>query len=100
MLRSRSDSTYLSVQLSGTISGGYEPEMQRKSIDHFATLHGLNLGNQYYTEFITGRSTLKRSEFKQAISDASDGYFDVILVYHTSRFARNRADAIRYKQGA
>ena len=24
--------------------------------------------------------------------------FDVLLVYHTSRFARNRADAIRYKQ--
>jgi DNA invertase Pin-like site-specific DNA recombinase len=51
----------------------------------------------WYTDFITGISTLKRSGFQQALQDAQGDRFDVLLVYHTSRFARNRADAIRYK---
>ena len=71
--------------------------MQHKSIETFSNTYGLNLGTAYYTDFITGTSTLKRSGFNQALSDARKGNFDVLLIYHTSRFARNRADAIRYK---
>ncbi len=40
---------------------------------------------------------MKRSGFIQALQDAQQDHFDVLLVYHTSRFARNRADAIQYK---
>jgi DNA invertase Pin-like site-specific DNA recombinase len=76
---------------------GFGPELQHKSIETFSNTYGLNLGTAYYTDFITGTSTLKRSGFNQALSDARNGSFDVLLVYHTSRFARNRADAIRYK---
>jgi DNA invertase Pin-like site-specific DNA recombinase len=32
------------------------------------------------------------------MADAADGKFDVVLVYHTSRFARNQVEARRYKQ--
>jgi DNA invertase Pin-like site-specific DNA recombinase len=32
------------------------------------------------------------------MADAADGQFDVVLVYHTSRFARNQVEARRYKQ--
>ncbi len=76
---------------------GFGPELQHKSIETFSNTYGLNLGTAYYTDFITGTSTLKRSGFNQALSDARKGNFDVLLIYHTSRFARNRADAIRYK---
>ncbi len=76
---------------------GYGPDLQRKTLDTFANTWGLNLGNAYYTDFITGTSTIKRSGLKQALSDAHNNTFDVLLVYHTSRFARNRADAIRCK---
>ncbi len=76
---------------------GFGPEMQRRAIEVFAATYGLVLGNAWYTDFITGRSVLKRSGFKQALQDAQVDRFDVLLCYHTSRFARNRADAIRYK---
>jgi DNA invertase Pin-like site-specific DNA recombinase len=32
------------------------------------------------------------------MADAAAGKFDVVLVYHTSRFARNQVEARRYKQ--
>ncbi|MEE8157928.1 MAG: recombinase family protein [Dehalococcoidia bacterium] len=76
---------------------GYGPELQRRAIQAFADSHGVVLGDAWYTDFITGRSTLKRSAFHDAIKDAESDRYDVLLVYHTSRFARNRADAIRYK---
>jgi len=76
---------------------GFGPEMQRRATENFARTYGLVLGQAWYTDFITGTSTLKRSGFRQALADAQTDRFDVLLVYHTSRFARNRADAIRYK---
>ncbi|MBM2825438.1 MAG: Recombinase protein [Dehalococcoidales bacterium] len=76
---------------------GFGPEMQRRSVENFARTNSLHMGNSWYTDFITGTSTLKRAGFLQALSDAEIDRFDVLLVYHTSRFARNRADAIRYK---
>lgn len=76
---------------------GFGPELQRRAVENFATAHGLIMGSAWYTDFITGTSTLKRSGFRQALEDGQADVFDVLLVYHTSRFARNRADAIRYK---
>jgi hypothetical protein len=32
------------------------------------------------------------------MADAADRRFEVVLVYHTSRFARNQVEARRYKQ--
>ncbi len=32
------------------------------------------------------------------MADAAEGKFDVVLVFHTSRFARNQVQARRYKQ--
>ena len=77
---------------------GFGPELQQKAIENFAGAYGLILGNRWYKDFITGTSTLKRSKFQQALQDAQQDLYDVLLVYHTSRFARNRSDAIRYKQ--
>ena len=41
---------------------------------------------------------LKRSQFQQAVSDAEAGLYDVLLVFHTSRFARNTRHAPDYKR--
>ena len=76
---------------------GFGPEMQKKAIENFARIHGIILGETWYTDFITGTSTLKRSGFQNALIGAELNQFDILLVYHTSRFTRNRADAIRYK---
>ena len=66
---------------------GYGPELQDRAIQNFAKSYGLVLGDAWYTDFITGISTLKRSGFHQALDDAGTDRFDVLLVYNTSRFA-------------
>ena len=76
---------------------GFGPELQKKAIENFAKTYGLFLGAAWYTDFITGTSTLKRSGFLEALLGAQLNHYDILLVFHTSRFARNRADAIRYK---
>ena len=77
---------------------GYGPAMQRQSVERFAEVYDLALGEAWYTDFISGTSTLKRQGFLHALSDAALDRFDVLLVYHTSRFARSRSDVIQYKQ--
>ena len=49
------------------------------------------------TEFVTGRSVEKRTEFRLLLDDARNDLYDVLLVDHTSRFGRNQAECIRYK---
>ncbi len=77
---------------------GSGPDIQRHNIQRFAESYGLVLGQRWYTEFVTGRSVVRRKEFQQFIEDARLDLFDVLLVDHTSRFGRNQADCIRYKE--
>ena len=77
---------------------GFGPEIQRHNIQRFAQSYGLILGEQWYTEFVSGRYANKRKEFQQLLEDAELDRFDVLLVDHTSRFGRNQAECIRYKE--
>ncbi len=76
---------------------GFSPENQRKRIQEYANDHGMVQVN-FYKDLISGRSAAKRTDFQRMISDALAGQFDVILIFHTSRFARNVKDAREYKE--
>jgi DNA invertase Pin-like site-specific DNA recombinase len=76
---------------------GYSPDGQRQAIARYATDHGLTLGEEYL-DFETGRLADKRPGFQRLIEDAMDHRFDCVLVFHTSRFARNTVEAKRYKK--
>ncbi len=76
---------------------GFGPDIQRHNEARFAQSYGLILGNRWYTEFVSGRSANKRHEFQQVLEDARLDRFDVLLVDHTSRFGRNQAECIHYK---
>lgn len=77
---------------------GFGPAIQRHNEENFANNYGLILGTRWYTEFVSGRSASKRLEFQQVLEDARLDRFDVILVDHTSRFGRDQAECIQYKQ--
>ena len=49
---------------------------------------------------ITRRGETRPSglSFQRLIADAMDHLFDCVLVFHTSRFARNTIEAKRYKK--
>ncbi|HVW18278.1 MAG TPA: recombinase family protein, partial [Solirubrobacteraceae bacterium] len=44
------------------------------------------------------RKSDARPEFQRLMADATEDKFDVVLVFHTSRFARSQLEARRYKQ--
>jgi Resolvase, N terminal domain len=76
---------------------GYSPDAQRQAIARFAAENQLDLVDEY-VDFHSGwRGAEKRPGFQRLMADAADGRFEVVLVYHTSRFARNQLEARRYK---
>jgi DNA invertase Pin-like site-specific DNA recombinase len=76
---------------------GYSPDGQRQAIARYAADHGMQLTEEYL-DFETGRAADKRPGFQRLIEDAMERRFDVMLVFHTSRFARNTVEAKRYKK--
>lgn len=52
--------------------------------------------NSYIDNGISGTSDVKRESFMQMISDAKNGYFDLIITKEISRFSRNTLDSIKY----
>ena len=77
---------------------GFGPEIQRHNIQRFAESYGLELGDRWYTEFVSGRSSHGRSQLQEFLSDARLDLYDALLVDHTSRFGRNQAECIRHKE--
>ncbi len=76
---------------------GYSPDGQRQAVARYAAEHGMTLIEEYL-DFETGRHADKRPGFQRLIEDAMEHRFDVVLVFHTSRFARNTVEAKRYKK--
>ena len=77
---------------------GFSPDAQREAIRTFAAENGLALVAEY-CDFHSGwKRADGRPEFQRLMSDAAERRFDCVLVYHTSRFARNQVEARRYKQ--
>ena len=77
---------------------GFSPDAQRQAIATFAAENALGLIGEYCHFHSGWRKSEARPEFQRLMADAADGKFDVVLVYHTSRFARNQVEARRYKQ--
>lgn len=77
---------------------GFSPGAQREAIKKFAAENGFDLGEEY-CDFHSGwRKTDGRRNFHRLMADAAEKRFDVVLVFHTSRFARNQVEARKYKQ--
>lgn len=77
---------------------GFSPDAQRQAISKFAGENDLKLIGEY-CDFHSGwRKSEARPEFQRLMADAAEGLFDVVLVFHTSRFARSQIEARKYKQ--
>jgi site-specific DNA recombinase len=74
----------------------FAPEVQRKAIVKYAKEQELDLTG-WYQDFISGRAAEKRPDFQRLLQDAEQRQFDVVVVFHSSRFARNVSEARRYK---
>ena len=71
-------------------------EGQVRECTKYAELHDLRIVGTYVDRKISGK-TDNRREFQRMIDDSEKHVFDVIILYHTDRFARNRYDSAIYK---
>lgn len=89
------------IRVSDERQDEYSPDSQLKNIRAYCKQNGYILPEQYvfYDDGISGRSTKKRSQFRELIGLAKDKEhpIDAILVWKFSRFARNQEESIVYK---
>ena len=76
----------------------YGPAIQRAEQARYAQRYGLVSSEREYVDLVSGKDTLRRTDFARMIADAEAGEFDVLLCYDTSRFARNVEDAYSYRR--
>ena len=76
---------------------GFSPQAQEKGIREYAKRNNIRI-DFFYKDLISGRSATKRDDFQRMIDEAMQKKFDAILVFHTSRFARNVGEARQYKE--
>lgn len=74
----------------------WSPERQRSDIRRAADELGMVAAEPIWYER-TGSGEKSSPELARALADAKAGAFDVLVIYTTSRFARNRAESVRVK---
>lgn len=72
-------------------------ESQERLIKAYARQNGYTIMHNYIDEGISGRNAEKRPQFLQMIDDSAKGDFQYILIYDSSRFARNLEQSLVYK---
>lgn len=75
----------------------YSLESQLRLIKEFAYKNDYFLKNTYIDEGISGKTVQKRPAFLKMIEDSFSHLFDYILIYDSSRFARNLEQSLVYK---
>jgi DNA invertase Pin-like site-specific DNA recombinase len=75
----------------------WSPERQRDDLRRAGDeLHMIATEPLFYERVGSGEA-VAAVELSQALADGKAGQYDVLMVLHTSRFARNRAEAVRRK---
>lgn len=70
---------------------------QRRIVKTYAEQEGYNIVKSYVDEAESATTSDNRTAFLQMLSDAKKGYFDYIIVWQFSRFARNKEESVIYK---
>ena len=70
---------------------------QRQVLTAYAKSHNMKIAAEYIDEGISGRKAEKRPGFMQMMEDSATDSFSAVLIYDSSRFARNLEESIVYK---
>jgi site-specific DNA recombinase len=75
----------------------WSPERQREDLRRAGDELGMVRAEPLFYERVGSGEAVGVEELRQALADGKAGQYDVLVVLHTSRFARNRAEAVRMK---
>ena len=71
---------------------------QLRECRKYADENQITIVREYLDPHISGKDAEHRPAFQQMIADGDKHQFDVVIVWKTDRFARNRYDSARYKE--
>lgn len=93
----RTAAAYIRVSTSDQLE--YSPDSQLRLIRDYAKRNELLLDDNhvYADEGISGRKADKRPQFQKMLADGKRKEFEAILIYNTSRFARNHEESVVYR---
>ena len=72
-------------------------DSQRMALLNYAKVNKIDIITEYIDEGISGRKAASRPAFMKMIDDSEASIFDTVLIYDSSRFARNLEESIVYK---
>ena len=75
----------------------WSPERQRDDLRRAGDELGMVPTEPLFYERVGSGEVVGAEELSTALADGKAGLYDVLVVLHTSRFARNRAEAVRRK---
>lgn len=75
----------------------YSIESQKRTIDEYAKKNKYNIIKYFEDKGISGRDAEKRPAFMEMIEESKKAYFSYVLIYDSSRFARNLEQSLIYK---
>lgn len=75
----------------------YSIDSQLRLIQDYALKNQFHIVKTYIDEGISGRQANKRPAFLQMIEDSKKTIFQFVLIYDSSRFARNLEESLVYK---
>ncbi len=75
----------------------YSIESQKRTIKEYAKKNNYKIINYFEDKGISGRNAEKRPAFMEMIEESKKGYFDYVIIYDSSRFARNLEQSLIYK---
>ncbi len=75
----------------------YSIESQKRTIDEYAKKNKYTIITYFEDKGISGRDAEKRPAFMEMIEESKKSYFNYVLIYDSSRFARNLEQSLIYK---
>lgn len=72
-------------------------ESQERVLMEYAKRNGYIVIRKYIDRGISGQHASKRPDFMKMIDDSETGEFQYVLIYDSSRFARNLVESLTYK---
>lgn len=72
-------------------------ESQERVLMEYAKRNGYVVIRKYIDRGISGQHASKRPDFLKMIDDSETGEFQFVLIYDSSRFARNLVESLTYK---
>ncbi|PTI32437.1 recombinase RecB, partial [Mammaliicoccus vitulinus] len=97
-MKRKSIGLYVSVSTLAQDIDGFSINAQITQLKEYCSFQGYKVVDVYADRGISGKS-MNRPELQRMLKDSKEGKLDCVMVYKTSRLARNTSDLLSIVEG-